>query len=78
MSVSDSVNDLMVLVNELIDNLGAKNVADGMDNQGWLRPDDSKIEAAVRDYFENEVFEDKIRCNHGGSLRRVLQHRCPV
>ena len=57
MSVSDSINDLLILVNELIDNIGAKNVADGMDNQGWIRPDDSKIEAAVRDYFENEVFE---------------------
>lgn len=59
MSVSDSVDDLMILVNELIDNIGAKNVADGMDNQGWLRPDDSKIEALIRDYFENQVFEDE-------------------
>lgn len=59
MSVSDSVNDLMILVNELIDNIGTKNVADGMENQGWVRPDDSKIEAAVRQYFEDEVFEDE-------------------
>lgn len=55
----DSVNDLLILVNELIDNIGAKNVADGMENQGWIRPDDSKIEAAVRQYFEAEVFEDE-------------------
>lgn len=55
----DAVNDLLILVNELIDNIGAKNVADGMDNQGWIRPDDSKIEEAVRKYFEAEVFEDE-------------------
>lgn len=59
MSVSNSINDLLILVNELIDNIGAKNVADGMENQGWLRPDNSKIEARVRDYFEAEVFEDE-------------------
>lgn len=55
----DAVNDLMILVNELIDNIGAKNVADGMENLGWIRPDDSKIEEAVRQYFEAEVFEDE-------------------
>lgn len=55
----DAVNDLLILVNELIDNIGAKNVADGMDNQGWIRPDDSKIEEAVRQYFGAEVFEDE-------------------
>ena len=55
----DAVNDLMILVNELIDNIGAKNVADGMENLGWIRPDDSKIEEAVRQYFEVEVFEDE-------------------
>ena len=55
----DSVNDLMILVNELIGNVGAKNVADGMENQGWIRPDDSKIEEAVRQYFGVEVFEDE-------------------
>lgn len=59
MSVSDAINDLLILVNELIDNIGAKNVADGMDNQGWIRPDDSKIEAEVRQYFEEQVFEDE-------------------
>ena len=59
MSVSDSINDLLILVNELIDNIGAKNVADGMENQGWHRPDDSEIAAVVRRYFEDEVFEDE-------------------
>lgn len=59
MSVSDSINDLLILVNELIDNIGAKNVADGMENQGWVRPIDSKIEEVVRQYFEVEVFEDE-------------------
>lgn len=55
----DAVNDLLILVNELIDNIGAKNVADGMEIQGWIRPDDSKIEEVVRQYFEAEVFEDE-------------------
>ena len=59
MSVSDSINDLLILVNELIDNIGAKNVADGMENKGWVRPIDSKIEEVVRQYFEVEVFEDE-------------------
>lgn len=57
--MNDAINDLLILVNELIDNIGAKNVADGMDNQGWIRPDDSKIEEWIRNYFENEVFEDE-------------------
>ena len=57
--MNDAINDLLILVNELIANIGAKNVADGMDNQGWIRPDDSKIEALIRDYFENQVFEDE-------------------
>lgn len=55
----DAVNDLMILVNELIENIGAKNVAEGMENQGWVRPIDSKIEEVVRQYFEAEVFEDE-------------------
>ena len=55
----DAINDLLILVNELIDNIGAKNVADGMENQGWVRPIDSKIEEVVRQYFEVEVFEDE-------------------
>ena len=55
----DAINDLLILVNELIDNIGAKNVADGMENQGWVRPLDSKIEEVVRQYFEVEVFEDE-------------------
>lgn len=59
MSVSDSINDLLILVNELIANIGAKNVADGMENQGWIRPHASKIEEAVREYFEEQVFEDE-------------------
>ena len=57
--MNDSIKDLLVLVNELIDNIGAKNVADGMENQGWLRPNDSEIAAFVRQYFEAEVFEDE-------------------
>lgn len=54
-----ALKDLLVLVNELVENLGGEVVADGMSNQGWLRPDSDKIPELVIDYFENQVFDDE-------------------
>lgn len=54
-----SVKDLLVLVNELIDNLGGEVVAQGMEDQGWLKPDPDKVTDFVVDYFDNQVFDDE-------------------
>lgn len=57
--MKQAVDDLLVIVNELIDNLGAGVVANGMAGQGWRRPGEDEIIKWIEHYFREEVFEDE-------------------
>lgn len=57
--MDDAISDLLILVDELIENLGADKVAEGMEKRNWLVVPSNKIRELIRHYFENEVFEDE-------------------
>lgn len=58
--MEESIDDLLILVNEIIEAVGKDNVASEMVNKyNWIEIDPDDINDAIKSYLLDEVFDDE-------------------